>query len=367
MTATAFDREARDLVARVEHYLANPAGDDFDGLARAAFAFQHARQAPIRRLAAARGVEPSTVGGWREVPAVPVAAFKTTTLAVAPAVETFRSSGTTGGAGGGARSVHHHPFPDLYRRTVDLAFPRASLPRDARGKPLDRVPVLVLVPSREQAPDSSLGFMADHVVRRWGAATSRGAFGPGGVETEAATAWAAEQVAGPVLVFATAFALVQWLEALEAGARRLALPAGSVVFETGGFKGRVREVRREDLLARIERSLGVPARRVVREYGMSELTSQLYSRVLDGGDPDLFQPPHWMRLRVLDPASLAEQPAGEVGMIALFDLANVGSAVHLLTEDLGVVEPGGLRLLGRASGAELRGCSLTVEELRGER
>jgi hypothetical protein len=104
---------------------------------------------------------------------------------------------------------------------------------------------------------------------------------------------------------------------------------------------------------------------VVREYGMTELTSQAYTGALAGGDPDLFLPPHWMRVRILEPASLAEQPASQEGLITIFDLANLSSAVHLVTEDLGRSEGPGFRLTGRAAGAELRGCSLTVEELGG--
>jgi hypothetical protein len=66
---------------------------------------------------------------------------------------------------------------------------------------------------------------------------------------------------------------------------------------------------------------------------------------------------------VVDPEGLDEVPPGESGLIAVFDLANLSSSIHLLTEDLGRLEAGGLRLLGRAPGADLRGCSLTVEEL----
>ena len=101
--------------------------------------------------------------------------------------------------------------------------------------------------------------------------------------------------------------------------------------ETGGYKGRHQELSRDELLSRIETWLGVPSGQVVREYGMTELTSQCYTAALGGGDPDLFLTPHWMRARVLHPETLAEQPPGESGLLALFDLANVGSAVHLLT------------------------------------
>jgi len=102
---------------------------------------------------------------------------------------------------------------------------------------------------------------------------------------------------------------------------------------------------------------------VVREYGMTELTSQFYTGVLRGGDADVFVGPPWLKARILDPVTLREAPAGKPGLVAVFDLANLGSAVHLLVEDVGIAGGGGLRLLGRACGAELRGCSLTVETL----
>jgi hypothetical protein len=264
------------------------------------------------------------------------------------------------------------------------------------------VPMLSLIPPREDAPDSSLSFMVDYVLARWGSGLvdlpssprpsphphgeerapppgplsglfSAYAFGTGGLDADAAARWCrrAEGAGRPVLVLATAFALALWLDALIASGDRFRLPPGSVLFETGGFKGRTRELSRPELLARVEDRLGVPAGRIVREYGMTELTSQLYTDSLAGDAPDLFVPPPWVRVRVLDPESLEEAPPGEAGLIAIFDLANLSSAVHLLTEDLGAMEPLdgggpdrlGLRLLGRAAGAELRGCSLTAEEM----
>jgi hypothetical protein len=208
--------------------------------------------------------------------------------------------------------------------------------------------------------------MADHILSRWGSPESAIAFGPRGVEATKARSWAAarQREGRPVLILATAFALAQWLEALERVDLRFRLPPGTALFETGGFKGRTTELSRHDLLARIRTWLGVPPESVVREYGMTELTSQCYTRALLGGDPDLFVAPHWVRVRVLDPETLEEAAAGSPGLLAVFDLANLGSAVHLLTEDLGVAEGEGFRLLGRAAGAELRGCSLVVEELR---
>lgn len=352
--------ESRLMIAlRITQFLTEPGSASFEELALAAFAFQYEHVEPYRRLCRGRGLDPASVTDWRQVPPVPTAAFKADLpLAAAPAVEVFRSSGTT--AGEEARSVHHHPFPDLYRLSIDASFPRFCLPAAAP------VPMLSLIPSREQLPDSSLSFMIDHVLARYGdPGKSANASGKRGVEAVPARSWAgARQREGrPVLVLATAIALAQWLDALRRQELRFRLPAGSAVFETGGFKGRETELSREDLAAGLTERLGIPPEGVVREYGMTELTSQCYSRSLAGGDPDLFVGPHWMRFRVLDPETLEEAPAGTPGLLAFFDLANVGSAVYVLTEDLGVAEGDGFRLLGRAAGAELRGCSLVAEEL----
>ena len=342
-------------LSRISDFIANSADGDFEELALEAFAYQLDRIAPYRALVERRGIDPATLRDWRAIPAIPAAAFKVLELAAAPAVEVFRSSGTTAAE----RSTHHHPFPDLYRQTVDHSFPRFCLPAPA---PL---PMLSLIGDRALLPDSSLAFMIEHVLSRWGAPDSLTAFSRRGVETAKARSWlgARQRAGSPVLVLATAFALVELLDALARVDLRFRLPAGSAVFETGGYKGRTRELERPELQALVAERLGVPPERIVREYGMTELTSQCYSRALAGGDPDLLVAPHWVRVRVLDPLSLAAAPEGTPGVLAIFDLANLGSAVHVLTEDLGVAEGEGFRLLGRAAGADLRGCSLVAEEM----
>jgi hypothetical protein len=380
-----------ELKDRISRFLFDPAGDSFAALALAVFAFQYEHVEPYRRLCDGRGLAPGSLADWRQAPLVPAAAFQHLRLAAAPEREVFRSSGTS--AGSAARSVHHHPYPELYRQTIDASFPRFCLPGGGArpGPPAPsppeppaaaaRWPMLSLVPGRGQLPDSSLAFMIDHVLARYGSPESTVAFGKRGVEMVPARSWAAaRQRAGrPALVLATSLALDQWLGALERQDLRFRLPAGSAVFETGGFKGHAREVSPPAQLRRLEERLGLPPAAVVREYGMTELTSQCYTRALAGGDPDLFVAPHWVRIRILDPATLAEAELGKPGLIAVFDLANLGSAAHLLTEDLGAAaagdpgaaaagaaaEPGGaFRLLGRAAGAELRGCSLVAEELQ---
>lgn len=343
------------IVERIASYVQKPEPAAFDELARAAFAFQFERIPVFRALCERQDKRPEQVASWREIPLVPTAAFASVELAAAPSREVFRSSGTLGGE----RSVHHHPFPDLYRAVIDATFPRYLLPTG------DRPPMLALVPPRELVGDSSLGFMVDHVLRRFGGPGSTHAVDAQGVEMGKARSWlGAHQRGGrPVRILATAFALADLLDFLARMNLRFRLPAGSAIFETGGFKGRTRTLERADLLVAAEAWLGVPPSQVVSEYGMTELTSQAYTSVLLGGAPDLFVTPPWLEVRALDPETLAELPEGASGLLAFFDLANVGSALHLLTEDLGSVAPGGFRLAGRAPEAALRGCSLLAEEL----
>ncbi len=225
--------------------------------------------------------------------------------------------------------------------------------------------MLSLIPGFEPACESSLSFMVDHVLATFAANGSANVVGPDGIDHDRARAWLVdrERDRRPCLLLTTALALDQLLRDLDRSGQRPRPAPGSALFLTGGFKTRHAELTLDDLLERLEDRLGIARTAVVQEYGMTELTSQAYTRSLDGGATDLFVCPPWMRVRVLDPISLEEAAAGATGLLAVFDLGNVGSVLHLLTEDLARIEAGGFRLLGRASGAELRGCSLTAEEL----
>lgn len=358
----ALDPEAADLLARVGAYVADADAKTggFDDLALEVFRLQCRRIPAWSRFCAGRGVDPEGVPRWQDVPAMPIFAFRSLALHLAEPREIFRSSGTTGGPD--ERSVHRHPFPELYRLAIDATFAPAVFTGrpPAPGDPWRR-PLLSLVPGRAEVPDSSLGFWAEHILARHGGPGSTVAMTGQGVDAAAADLFTrrAAETGAPVTVLATVLALLDWLERGDPAA----LPAGSTLVETGGFKGRRREIARPELLALIAAKLGLPEARVVREYGMSEATGHCYTRALAGGDPDLFVPPPFLRVRALDPETLEQAAPGEPGLLALFDLANLGSACHLLTQDLGAAEGAGFRLLGRAQGAALRGCSLTAEEL----
>ena len=165
----------------------------------------------------------------------------------------------------------------------------------------------------------------------------------------------AERRAAPVVLLGTAFMFVHLLDELERRALRLSLPSGTRVMETGGYKGRTRELPKAELHALITARLGVPARDILCEYGMSELSSQAYSLATD---QSVFQFPPWCRALVISPETGREVADGETGLLRLFDLANVRSVLALQTEDLATRRGDGFELLGRAAQAEARGCSL---------
>lgn len=320
------------------------------------FAHQFEHNPPYRRFCLRRSATPDTVTSWEEVPAVPTAAFKEAELTTAPARFVFETSGTTGGPEKHGR----HLLPDLslYEASWAPPFHRHVMP--------DRESMFTvsLIPSTHALPHSSLSFMADRVLERFGAPGSGTYLDHRGIDSEGLHHALDEAVARgePVLILGTAFGLVNWLDTL--GNAAFSLPPGSRLMDTGGFKGRSREVSRETLFSLYAKRLGIPASHTVGEYGMTELCSQFYETNLSSpGTPRRFEGPPWIRTRILDPVTLEAVPPGEPGLLAHFDLANAWSVSAVMTEDLGRRVESGFELLGRAGGAELRGCSLATEEL----
>jgi hypothetical protein len=130
--------------------------------------------------------------------------------------------------------------------------------------------------------------------------------------------------------------------------------------DTGGFKGQSRELSPTDFYQGLASTFGVSPSDCQNMYGMTELSTQFY----DAGQekqPVVKRGPHWIKTRVLDPLSGVEMPAGEIGVLAHTDLGNFNSVLTLLTEDLGHTQDDGFVLLGRAQGAQAKGCSLAVE------
>ncbi|TNF32633.1 MAG: hypothetical protein EP329_09635 [Deltaproteobacteria bacterium] len=319
-----------------------PEADRFDALADRVVAYQAAALPTYGRLVRARGGAPA---GWREAPLVPTDLFRDLDLCSLPgAAATFRTSGTTVGARGSRRV----PDLSLYDAAMGAPFVAHVLGGDATPRPW-----LCLVPAPEAAPDSSLAHMVGALSRRLASRVVWAFDLATGVDVAACEAFF-DAADGPVVVLTTAFALAHLLDQV-AVPRPLA--AGSRAMLTGGFKGKAEEVSEEAQLADVERLLGLAADAVVPEYGMTELSSQAYGRPLVA-NPSL-------RLRVVDPQTQRDLPAGEVGLVACFDLLNLDNVSAILTGDLGRLDADGrLTLLGRAPDAVIRGCSLTAEELR---
>jgi hypothetical protein len=169
----------------------------------------------------------------------------------------------------------------------------------------------------------------------------------------------------PMLVLATSFALVHFLDGL--GDATFRLPAGSRVMMTGGFKGKGREVDPKELRREVARTFAIEERAVVGEYGMTELSSQFYERTFyeDGARHGVYAEPPWARVLPVDPETLAPLRDGEIGIAKIVDLMNVDSAAFVLTQDRVRRIDGGFELFGRAKGATPRGCSIAIDELLG--
>jgi len=169
----------------------------------------------------------------------------------------------------------------------------------------------------------------------------------------------------PAALFGAAFHFVHLLDTPDAAALRINLPAGSRVLETGGYKGRSRSLTQEELHALIAKRLGVRRDHIVCEYGMSELSSQAYDTAIGLSRPTHHAPrrfrfPPWTRAQTISPETGREVADGEIGLIRVYDLANVASVLAVQTEDLAIRRGDGFEFVGRAAGAEPRGCSLTT-------
>ncbi|GBC98830.1 hypothetical protein HRbin17_01346 [bacterium HR17] len=350
----------------------------FNALALQVFAYQVERNTPYRTLCQQRGVTPATVTHWSQIPPVPTHAFKVLPLACEPVEQAqaiFLSSGTTRGAT--ARSRHFVFNLRLYEASVLRWFEPHLLPE---RRPM---PTAILFPPPDELPYSSLGHMLLTIANKWAAgfrAQDNCWFIRGGkllAEELAARLRQAEAEGTPMMLLGTSFSFVHFLDWCAQTGATFRLPEGSRLMDTGGFKGRSREVARDELLRLYERVLGISPEHCVNEYGMAELSSQFYDGVVGQPycvpdaiasrnahlSPRYHLPPPWVRTKVVHPETLQEVAEGERGLLCHYDLANRGSVMAVLTEDVGIKVGDGFVLLGRAHGSELRGCSVLVDEL----
>ncbi len=329
-----------ELHARVRAF----SGDGFEALALEIAEFQARFSPGFARLCKARGTK---LDRLEAIPAVPTDAFRLVRVAVHPP-ELDCAAFATSGTSGSARGTHYFRTLETYRTL--------ALRDGARGLKARAPSTVACLAAR--SGNSSLATMMQWFNEAWDGREQRWL-----VDNDAIDALAlrracagATQRAEPLLLLATAFALVGLLDRLAG--ERLAAPAGSTVMMTGGFKGRVREVESEALRRAVAAALSLEAQQVIGEYGMTELTSQLYE-----ARPGVYAESPTVRVVPVEGATLEPVSDGELGLARIIDLGNVDSALVIQTQDRVRRVSGGIELLGRAPGAPPRGCSLALESL----
>jgi hypothetical protein len=364
------------FAARVADFIAISAGDlssehhsnpdfrahadaEFNGMALMLFTLQFEHNPAYRKFCEARKISPHTVTHWTQVPGVPTSAFKDLEISCLPADErtrVFHSSGTT--AQKPSRHFHSAHSTAIYEASL-LTWFRFHIQPEKN--------LAILTPPPSLAPNSSLVHMFETIRRNFGA-PEKSFLGT----LAADSSWALNsEMALRVLddscrsgerlmVLGTAFSFVHLLDYLAEKNLRFKLPASSQVMETGGYKNRSRVLPKNELHALITEHLGVPSSNILCEYGMSELSSQAYDVETPNSSFVIrhFEFPPWARAQIISPETGREVRAGETGLLRIFDLANVLSAMAIQTEDLAIRRGDGFELIGRSELAEPRGCSL---------
>jgi len=352
---SSFAARLRALIANTQ---AESQRSNFAELALELFTYQFAGNSAYRKICETRRATLLTVSDWTQIPAVPTTAFKELELTSLPPEQrthVFHSSRTTQQKP--SRHFHNAESLAVYEDSLWVWFARHVAATAGESS------LVLLTPSPAEAPHSSLVHMFKIVRQKLGAGLIEfcGAVGSDDLWTlnlqfVIARLETALSTGKPMLILGTAFSFVHLLDHLAEIQRQFKLPPGSRVMETGGYKGRSREIPKPELHALITKHLGVPQQHIICEYGMSELSSQAYDSKLDVAR--VFQFPPWARVQIISPETGREVADGETGLIRVFDLANIFSVMAVQTEDLALRCGDGFEPLGRAAAAEPRGCSL---------
>lgn len=311
-------------------------GGDFQDAAIEVFRYQCLHNAVYRQWVDLLSVSPSQVHNVEEIPALPIECFKSHKVVSFPEPPTgyFRSSGTTGMQ----HSRHYYRSLGLYDQSLLQGF------RHFWGSPTQYC-IISLLPNYLQQGHSSLVHMMEVLMQE--TRCPRSGFYDGVSQELLSLLHDHGRIGRTLMLFGVTYAL---LDILEQGDMDL---SDGIVFETGGMKGRRREMVKEELHEVLCRGFHVSS--IASEYGMCELFSQSYSR---GGG--LFSTPPWMAIRMRDVhAPLRMAGEGCTGGIDVIDLANLDSCAFIATQDLGKSHGDkGFEILGRFDHSDVRGCNL---------
>ena len=312
--------------------------DSFEAIALELFRYQAENTPVYSKYLQLLNVHPSEVHTIEDIPCLPIELFKTHEILTTSnsKAKKFTSSGTSGEQS--SHWVHDEKwYQKSYEACFDFFFPGF---RDAR--------FFFLLPGYLEREGSSLVQMAKGLNQR---SKEEGGFFLNDFNAlEEAIAKAKEDHV-PFLILGVTFGLLDWAESTHTK-----LPEQTIVMETGGMKGRRKELTRDEVHGILSQKLGV--KQVHSEYGMTELLSQGYSK----GEGKFFCPP-WMQLLIREPADpFSYQSAGKSGGVNIIDLANVESCAFIATSDLGKLhQDGSFEIIGRFDHADVRGCNLMVQ------
>ena len=283
-------------------------------------------------------IHPSNITKVEEIPFLPIQFFKSRKIlsSLEEVQETFTSSGTTGSI----TSKHFVTDINLYKESYLKGFSHFY------GNIEDYV-VLALLPNYLEREGSSLVFMVDDLIQK--SKNSESGFYLNNIEELAKKLTELDKKGQKVLLIGVSFALLDLIETAQFNLKN------SIIMETGGMKGRRKELVREELHQILQNGFGVSE--IHSEYGMTELLSQGYS---DGNG--VFKTPPWMKILTRDTEdALTIQQIGKTGGINVIDLANYNSCSFIATQDLGKVHKNGtFEIIGRFDNSDIRGCNLMV-------
>ncbi|MCM8568711.1 acyl transferase [Gramella jeungdoensis] len=310
---------------------------EFEALSVDIFRFQFDNNNIYRQFCKLIGRTPQNIDSYTEIPFLPIEFFKSKKLisGVQPPQITFTSSGTTGMA----TSKHYVTDIRLYEESSLKAF------KNFYGDPSEYI-FLALLPSYLERKGSSLVYMADSLIKS--SNNPESGFYLNNLEELASKLQTLDIEGKKLFLIGVSFALLDLIEKKNFELKN------AIVMETGGMKGRRREMIREELHSRLKKGFGV--NRIHSEYGMTELLSQAYSK-----GNGIFVCPPWMKILIRDPEdALSYQENGKTGGINVIDLANINSCSFIATQDLGRKKNNEVEILGRFDNSDIRGCNLLL-------
>jgi phenylacetate-coenzyme A ligase PaaK-like adenylate-forming protein len=312
--------------------------EQFNEAALQVFNYQAKYNPVYRQFIEGLKIDTASITSYEQIPFLPIEFFKSHTILSTnePVQVTFTSSGTTGMITSSHLVTDKTLYEDSFRKAFTLFY------GDIRD-----YTVLALLPSYLEREGSSLIYMVDDLIKQSNNPDS-GFFLYN--HDELFNQLKKQQDAGkPTLLIGVTFGLLDFIENYQVNFPEL------VVMETGGMKGRRKEMIREELHYILGNGFGV--KHIHSEYGMTELLSQAYSK----GD-GIFNCPPWMKIVIRDTNDpLSTLQTGKTGGISVIDLANINSCAFIATQDLGkIYADGSFEVLGRFDQSDIRGCNLLI-------